>query len=247
MTQSLTRVISLHLQSTNKCSLSCPHKKICYHHNRECGENIGASIFPLVESWLNNYEVHFSLCDLTEEVEQYINKWSSYKNFFITVSSKMFSEKLKNLRKDVFQISVYSLADVLKFKDYTKIFLIKDQDSLEKALDLTYLDEDIGNLHLAVDFKFAKESVIVSLLVGVIDAIEKNKNITLDSTLMNYIQHGKDAYVDDYIDINLDGTIRRSPFIDVGVEFDFKKDIKEAFNIIQDTKIELYAKLLGEE
>lgn len=217
------KVVSLHLQS---CSTECGNSSVCYFRKREKRYDINfliktrsSLLYPLLKKGIR---VHESIMYL--EMDSAIFLMSLFSNYNTTLSSSLINKTLiiPSLVKDQFQISVYTLKDIEKFRSFQKLFLMKDFQSLDLSLRILSGEiNNIGKIHLLIDNCFidARKSLLL------IKMLEKNKDprITLDRCLSGWLVNGHCPYKKDYIDINFDGTVRKCPYAKKGL---VPKDLK---------------------
>lgn len=227
---SSSKVVSLHLQ---RCSGYCPNASVCYHYNKALTDkdlrrdDDNLLRVRLLEA---GFKVHESICDLS--TMYYTDLAKEYPNYNITISSKLLSKyrnphsyewtrKIVDEVKEQVQISVYEMEEVLDFKEYQKLFLIKDYDTLQKAYDL--MKVETGRLHFLIDKTFLSEDTDQTTRNRIVNFIKKFQERvdplqSADTCLTSWIINGHCPYDKDYLDITFDKTARKCPYARKGIK-----------------------------
>ena len=206
------KVISLHF---HKCREGhCPNSKVCYHINKTKLDftKYGITGTDLVRRALLNqgYKVHESVCT-TGTLEYYISLLNLYKNYNITISKKDFQTSNLEEFYNQIQVTIYDIEDAIAFKNYQKLFLIKDDLSLDIGIALLKT-LDLGRIHIIIEQSYLESNA--RILTYLIHANEKkfNKQASLDTCLTSWVVNGCCPYVTNYIDITYDATVRKCPY-----------------------------------
>jgi hypothetical protein len=218
-TSSNNKIISLHLQ---QCNYNCPNSSVCYHRNKDISNNIitGTDKF---RSYLTSYfKVHESICAFDKIYHTMM--LNNCPNYNITISSDLLlaiNSSLINYKNQV-QISVYlNLVTIHKFKEFQKLYLIKDNESLYFAYEL--MNYETGKLHFLLDQKYVQNNYGNMLLKNIFTEFQKRKDPlqTLDTCFTSWIVNGHCPYdSNNYIDITYDSTIRKCPYSKEGHPID---------------------------
>lgn len=223
---SSSKVISLHLQG---CFAYCQNAPVCYHKNKvllhhEITRDVQNALrIRLLEA---GYKVHESICDLS--TKYYTDLAKEYSNYNITVSCNELSEyrhhdfgfrkKIINEIKEQVQVSVYYPEEVQEYKEFQKLFLIKDYNSLQLAYDLMKIET--GRLHFLIDKSFLEQEDIKSVIMCFTGKFQSRKDSeqSADTCLTSWIINGHCPYDKDYLDITFDQTARKCPYSKKGIE-----------------------------
>lgn len=215
------KIVSLHLQ---KCSGYCPNASVCYHKNKFEGSSTVLPIMNTMRVALleKGYKIHESICEINNDY--YFNLMENYSNYNITISCMELNKgNRKELYaedyKDQIQVSVYTEEDVLDYKYYQKLFLIKGWESLGVAYNL--MKKDTGKLHFLLDQKFlvfGKEPK--KRIVNFIEEFQDRKvsHQTADTCLTSWLVNGHCPNEKDYLDITFDKTARKCPYAKKGID-----------------------------
>jgi hypothetical protein len=213
----LNKIISLHLE---KCGGNCPHTKECYHIKRKENKlsyNISNNIEIHKSIIRSGYKIHESICSKNRLTKWHIKELKKNKNYNITISANHFSLKLKNIlekNKDQIQISVYDQYNLDVFKDWQKLFLIKNDESYNQFNE--WLGKNTGKLHFILDQNYVNSSLIKKIILLFNNKCSKNQS--MDNCLTSWLINGRCPYSNgNYIDINYDGTIRTCPYSIKGI------------------------------
>jgi hypothetical protein len=228
-----TKVVSLHLQS---CSGYCPNATVCYHTAKNKTTGQIESTTSLRFDAILNHKVHESICATNEVHIDFIKSLLiNHSNFNITLSSLIADVFCKDEEfKEQIQVSVYNDEQIKKYKNYQKLFLVKDHKTLLEFYTLLFgsKSEETGRLHFLFDQEFIKNRSFPILIQKFQES--KNKLITLDTCFSSWIINGHCPYDDNsYIDISIDETIRKCPYEQNGTWFEnlSSKDLDKAFDL----------------
>lgn len=219
------RVISLHLQ---RCSGYCPNASSCYHLRKKIDnhwdiEEDASLVLSCIKS---GAIVHDSVC--TYYLQHY-NWLERYPNYNITLSCELLrgNSELKKFKNQL-QVSVYSIEDIIEFKEYQKLFLIKDMLSW-LSFDC-WLGQDTGRLHFLLDQAIITPSKVEAIVQDFNEYAGEGQ--TLDSCLTSYLVNGECPYADGhYIDLTYDNTVRSCPYAEKGVRSKKDESIEVLFGI----------------
>lgn len=208
---SSNKVLSLHLEN---CVVNCPHNSICYHKKKHKYNN-NSSI-------LTRYDELLKIADITYEftckniTESSLNILREYKNYNLTTSVKNVLiedlNKLSKTEKKRIYISVYNMKEINEFKEYNKLFLIKDFKTLLYFYTILNI-ESIRKIHFLIDQTFLLHNPYDIRDIIISYNKRKNKDITLDSCLTGILFNNKCPYTqENCVDITYDNSLRRCPF-----------------------------------
>jgi len=203
---STDRFVSFHL---DRCGIKCPNNKVCYLLNRKKTDFNINYINLLEQSLKNGYTTYESISNVTT-LDNRIKYIKNYKNYSVTVSYLLFllGKSLAIIRQipvDQIQVSVYSKTQIEEMKKYQKLFLVKDNLSMQVFTDACSGKFVCSNIH----FLFLQDYLDKNKVYHIIKTFNNNKNnsITIDSCLHNYLLNGTCQW-DEGIDISSDGTMR---------------------------------------
>tara|TARA_Y100000310_G_C20672131_1_gene810848 strand:- start:444 stop:1187 length:744 start_codon:yes stop_codon:yes gene_type:complete len=247
MTTEPKRIISVHAE----CKVLCQHKDVCYSINRtkvEKDEDQRDVLDKVMKYAINGTsKVYMATCDA--EFEGLFKKLKAFHNLNVTVSFNIYNKYERhqfNGMESQLQVSVYREKEFgLVGNDITKLYLVKNDESFNYALELLKGKNGYKNIHLPIDQGWAKDNKddLIKLVRAWQDC--RDETISLDSCLMGYITHGKCDYVDQYIDVHHDGTLRTCPFTKSSRNnIHDLEDEKEMFGITHTPKC-IYSKYFG--
>lgn len=232
-------ILSLHLE---RCSSRCPNKDVCYHIKKKFSYNNIINSYSITSyidficSENKDITVYDSVCSIDElNTKVIIENLKIHKNYNITISCKHLPNST-NITEDIIdqiQLSVYSLLDCIKYKNYQKLFLIKDKESYD--LFLTLLDCKIGRIHFNID----KDTITRETLFSIIKEFtyKRTEETSLDSCLESLLVNGECPYLTNYVDLSFDSTIRKCPFEKNGIQItDELHSYKDMINILNKTE-----------
>lgn len=219
------KVVSLHMQ---KCSGGCPNASVCYHKNK--AEEVVNELKPDNRHLLRirlleeGYKIHESVCEMYNKY--YLDLAKEYPNYNITISheeiiryssSPGFKKKCCDEMKDQVQVSVYDLDQIEEYKDYQKLFLIKDFDTLGQAFQLMKMET--GKLHFIIDKKFLSEVNARNRIRDFINNFQNRMDPlqSADTCLTGWLINGHCPHETDYLDITYDRTARKCPYASKGI------------------------------
>lgn len=230
-----TKIVSLHLQS---CSGYCPNAAVCYH---QCKTKITGKVQDSVElrraALDSGAKVHESICEISSylQASYYIKILKKNPNYNITISADRAHYFCSNEEfVNQIQVSVYSLPEIKQYKDYQKLYLVKDHTTFGEFRSILFgsTAEETGRLHFLFDQEFIKHRSIPDLVAKFQES--KNKLITLDTCFSSWLINGHCPYDDNtYVDINFDATVRKCPYENNGTWFEdiSGKNLETAFKI----------------
>lgn len=253
----MNKIISLH---PFKCETKCPNSKVCYHLNRWCEKRWDHKKIQSLckEAYRSDNDVHIAVCNFNE-ARFVVYNMLEYSNINMTISINVYNKLVKtydpiskktygellNECKDRLQVTVYYIQEIIDLKnDFQKLYLIKSEATFIVAKWLMK-KEAVKNIHfpIAQDWASKNKDKLEKLIV--VWTRIKDKSITIDSCLENYLMNGRCGYIDNYIDINYDITVRRCPFEvkgtsckDMSIDDMFKVEHKPSC---------IYHKLLGDK
>lgn len=243
-----SRILSLHL---DPCVTNCSHRKICYHRNKNIiQEN---NICNKYDEFLSlGYKTYEFICGDLTKGNLYILK--KYKHYHLTVSSRnvlveTLDKKLSDKQRKRINISIYNLKEAIEFKDYNKLFLIKDL----RTLMFFYIlgnNADIGRIHYLVEQNYIlNEPNILRDIIKFFNTYGKiNSKATMDSCLTSILFNNKCPYtVENCIDITYDGTIRRCPFSRDGIKIPDNIELNQLWELDLPECNCVFKKLLGDK
>lgn len=208
----LFNIISLHLE---QCVRQCQHRSICYHINKyNINNKIDTNKIRL--DYLNNPNniVYESICN--NITNNHIDLLKLYDNYHITTyweNAISIMDKIEHsidLRNKL-QISISHEWQIEYLESYEKLYLIKNQQTLNK-FESWINNSDFNKIHFLIDqnFLFNDESILPTIII--LWEKRKNMNVSLDSCLINWIINSSCIFAKNYIDITYDGTIRTCPY-----------------------------------
>ena len=268
----IKRLLSTHMDKCS--INNCPHREICYHIKRKdtgtrCDSpdmnkkitNISKQADHIYESICNEKNIInyikaqiSNVKDLKFDKKKYnITKTMSYNTYqqYLPLFKKLINiMNIKQIDKFIeyhkCQITVYNITQIQSLHyNVQKLLLIKDQKTYEYALHILSKNFiQYNNIHFPIYQEWARKNPVK--LMTLIDKWNNriNKTISLDSCLENMLINHKCVYMENYIDINYDGTYRKCPFEIEGKPI--TDDIDSMYNDIYKPKC-IYYELFGEE
>jgi len=231
------KIVSLHLE---RCGLSnCPHQSICYLRNRKDEKRI---IDIDIEYFLKKgYRVFDAVCNTISNTK--LNLLIKYPNYNLTMSYSLFKQYVfSNKHIDQIQVTIYNENQLKELTDWNKIFLIKDQESLQ--FFKSHWNIPYKNIHYAIYKEFINKNVLEDIIV--LTASSNSYNVSFDSCLYQTIRHNKCTYNENYIDINYDGTVRKCPYDKEGIYVGDKvEDMEKIFDVDMSRSC-IYQTIFGE-
>jgi hypothetical protein len=190
---------------------------VCYHTRKDITHDY--SYTPLNLSTISNsgYKVHNSVCIPLLQTE--VDRLKRYKNYNITINCNTFIRNTFNRIVDdpefynQVQLSVINNYELFRWKEYQKLFLIKNNADVLQAKEFMRL-HNIGRLHYIIEHSFLNNVILKDL----IETFTKTAGPehSLDTCLSSFIVNGHCPYEKDYIDITYDNTLRSCPYIAKG-------------------------------
>lgn len=247
---SSNKIVSLHME---RCSRQCENRSCCYHVNKDIIFDNDLEISSGQWLWFlrKGYLVYESLCNGIPAWSWHLLKF--YKNYNITISADQYEPYLHRV-KDQVQITIYNEEDAKQFKEYQKLFLIKDDTSWD--FFLKYCNTDVSEkLHYIFDHSYiSKDQLRIAAENKMYWKI--SSTMTIDSCFTSFLLNGRCPYsYGNYIDITYDGTVRRCPYSKTGEKIDRKMfshdysawedEMKKLFRIEKNVKCKLYLELFG--
>ena len=224
---SLNKVVSLHLQ---RCSGDCQNASVCYHKNKarsiyELKRNDCESLrIRLLEE---GYKVHESVCEM--DSKYYVDLAKGWSTYNITIScnalarhtysssSYEFRRDLINQIKEQVQISVYYNEEVQEFKEFQKLYLIRDNNTLDHAEFL--MKQTTGRLHFLFDKTFLLDKAAEKIVSFTTKFQRRADSLqSADTCLTSWLVNGHCPYDKDYLDITFDKTARKCPYAKKGID-----------------------------
>jgi hypothetical protein len=243
----MPKSVSIH---GSACEFECPHAAVCYHRKKDKVPIGSFNISNIVDDILDNkeYSIYMSVCSASDYVRG-IYLLNNFNNVNITIPVGLLNNKQLNYvncdcldNSDRIQVTVSTMADiVLVGNKIQKLFLIKDDESFSTAVDILKHGH-IDNIHFPIEQEYIKLSKLLTLIGAWRDC--KNTTISLDSCLENFVVHGKCVYLDDYVDINYDGTYRKCPFKKTGKIIRDSDTVESMINDNDEVDC-IYSKLFG--
>lgn len=202
------KIVSLHLQ---KCSGYCKNSKVCYHKDKiETPSNIIRLDYLRTKLLENNATIYESVCILNELYHKHM--LPMWKNYNITISSDIFTNDYRSFTKNI-QITIYTFEEAFKYKEYQKLFLVKDKYSVEDAYTFFNTSRNTGKVHLILEQNFLSKNLDLIEVFIKRHQNRYNSNISLDTCLTSYVINGHCPYeTNNYIDITYDRTLRKCPY-----------------------------------
>jgi len=207
---SSNKIVSLHV---DRCGHSCPNRSVCYHMKKNLSvTDFNLNITDRLRILTRGWTIHESVCIGVSNLHWHLLKF--YKNYNITISKDLYEPYLDN-RSEQVQITVYTLADIIAYTEYQKLFLIKNDSDWNFFLEHFYNDK-VKRTHFLVDQEYidkAKVKVMCNM------ALDNKTTNTVDSCLMSYLLNGRCPFsYYNYVDITFDGSARSCPYARCGVE-----------------------------
>lgn len=228
------KIVSLHIQAS--CG-GCSNKSICYFMNRTKIRDplfVTSSDRMRVEFLKSGAKVHESIC--TTDYHYHGALMGMYPNYNITISAEqiLYTRTMEFLKPNQTQISVYNTEQIILYRDFQKLYLVKDFTTLDFAKSL-FNESNTGKLHIILEQGFlARQRQILPALIQSFQE-RKNYSLTLDTCLTSFIVNGHCPYDNNnYIDLSWDGTARSCPYTKDGTRLNDKinyNKLKELFSI----------------
>jgi hypothetical protein len=216
--------------------------------NREIATDDDLSDWAMVWQSIvgSGHTVHESICSAGVHT-YHLFELVKNKNYNITLSGNYITDdwlfnELKKV-KDQVQISIYSSPQMLRFKEWQKLFLIKDEHTYNWFKG--WLGEDTGQLHFLLDQNW----LTTDTLKEIIPLFNSKASVgqSIDSCLTSWLVNGRCPYSDGkYIDINFDGTVRTCPYADKGVLPKRGGSLNTLFGLKMLPRTCIYTELFGE-
>lgn len=205
------KIVSIH---ADDCYDGCPNRSACYLQKRKHKENINPHTYRMT-AILSGYSVYEAICSLYPG-DTRLDLVRRHPNYNLTISCKIFDRTTSNVGIELsflpikqLQISCYDYIDLVRFREYQKLFLIKDEDTFLMYKQLQK-DTRIEKVHFTIDLQWLS----IDKLKEIVEVHNSSPlhGITLDSCLSNWIVNGKCMYTTTYVDLNRDKTFRKCPF-----------------------------------
>lgn len=208
------RVISIHAE---KCGhQACPHRSVCYHCNNIKQDNFfNLGLHDRITMLKHkNIAIHESICSKINPMNWHLLKF--YKNYNITIPASLYKPYLDRVCDQV-QITVYNNEQAIIFQDFQKLFLIKDNRTLDTFISMsTSKNKDIKKIHYVFDQKYITKDIL-NHIVAYNNIIESSE-ITIDNCFRSFMLNGRCPHsYSNYIDISSDGSIRTCPYTIEGI------------------------------
>lgn len=240
----MNKIISIHAYACN--NRKCPERHVCYLCKRP---NEGNSILPsvyrdilnIIDTENETSEVHIATDVLTSDIKHLIKEKA-----VITIPFSLYRKHYDFFKdkKEYIQVTVYKLDDIFlnefDLLDVQKLFLIKDNNSLQIASEVVfYSNIELGKIHFPIDIEYAKENMqyITGFLLEYIKnfGVDNDSIISIDNCAIGCLINKQCPYIDNYVDINYDGTYRKCPFAINGFSIG-NKSINDMISTIYEPK-----------
>lgn len=221
------KIISLHLQ---RCSGYCPNASSCYHINKEIDTacDLEGDAHIVTTCIRSGAKVHDSICTYYLQHHYWLEK---YANYNVTLSCDLLrsNSELKKFKNQL-QVTVYNFEDVWEFREYQKLFLIKDDTTYARFCWLLGGYDGMGRIHFLLDQEYITPELVQEIIVDFNERAEEGQ--TLDSCLTSWLVNGECPYADgNYIDLTYDDTVRSCPYAKKGVRSKRGESLDAQFGI----------------
>ena len=214
---STTKIVSLHMEP---CSYDCPNVDVCYHRKKSTFSGKTEEVLPLNfrEQMLDKgYIVHESKC--TQLAYWHETLLKLYPNYNITIPYSLFEKSKQNgiiIPIKQVQITVYTKEQARKVLNYQKLFLVKNDETLQYAIKEGLWTIPYSYMHFCVNQDWVTSTKLQELFYY--KMLSNTIGTTVDSCAESWIINGGCPYNHgSYVDITYDGTLRACPFNKSGV------------------------------
>ena len=210
------------------CKKRCPHINICYHKQKYKSEHEQSFSLGLRgRVWIlrDGYIIHESICNRLKPMHWHLLK--SYSNYNITMSCEQYEPYLDKVKEQV-QLTVYNVDQAEIFRDYQKLFLIKDDDTWEYFLKHWNMDFGIHKIHYIFEQNYITKDKL--RIAAEKKMFSNDSSVTVDSCFTSYMLNARCPYsYNNYVDITYDGTMRSCPYMKTGklMPFSFEDNFNE--------------------
>lgn len=216
MEQSSTdKIVSLHM---HPCSYDCPNSDVCYHRQKEISSGKTEEVLPLnfrEEMLERGYILHESIC--STNILYPCSLLAKYKTYNITLSYSIFEKNPQlRTRSKQLQITVYTKEQARQVLNYQKLFLVKNDETLQYVIKEGLWNAPYSYMHFCIDQDWITKEKLRDLFYY--RMLSNTIETTIDSCATSWLVNGCCPYNHgSYIDISYDGTLRTCPFNRVGV------------------------------
>jgi hypothetical protein len=197
------------------CSYECPHMDVCYHRRKNTLSSKMEGVLPpnfREELLERGCTIHESVCRLEP---MHFTLLRTFKKYNITLPYPLVTNELLTFR-DQIQISVYTKEQARALPTHQKLFLLKNNESLEYAKKHGFFNTPFSFMHFNVNQDWITNKVLSELFLYRL--LSNAHRTTLDSCIESGLQNGRCPYNHgNYVDITFDGTLRTCPFTRDGI------------------------------
>lgn len=241
---SSTKIVSLHME---RCvNNNCPHRSMCYHLNKKLNNQDNFILGLRGRVWMlrKGWQLHESICNGLKAMHWHLLKF--YDNYNITIPCDQYEPYLDRV-KDQVQITVYNEEQAETFKDYQKLFLIKDDETWDFFLKHSNMGFATHKMHYILEQEYINKDKL--RIVAEHKMFANTFSITVDSCFTSFILNGRCPYsYNNYIDITFDGTVRFCPYAKEGIQMPVDlSEVEKLFKVKALPKKCIYSELFGGE
>lgn len=211
-----TRVISLHDEWCGHAR--CPHRSTCYHVNKKQESDLSFGFGLEDRITLLKYDnvvMHESVCNKLKPFHWHLLKF--YKNYNITLPASHYKPYLDRV-KDQVQLTVYNEHQIEIYREYQKLFLIKDNRTWQFYLDHIHAQNKLcSKVHYIFDQAYMTKDKFRQVVS--INNLATDPTATIDTCFRSFVLNGRcpNSYFN-YMDITFDGTVRLCPYAKEGLK-----------------------------
>jgi len=199
------------------CSYNCSNLDVCYHRNKSISLKSTKGVLPINfrEQMLSQgYIIHESKC--TPLTIWHENLLKMYPNYHITIPYQLFEQSKIIIPIKQVQITIYTKEQALKILNYQKLFLIKNNQTLQYVINEGLWNTPYSHMHFCIDQNWITKKKLQEIFYY--RMLSNSSNISIDSCADSWITNGRCPYSNgSYIDITYDNTLRTCPFNKIGI------------------------------
>lgn len=214
---STDKIVSLHMEP---CSYDCPNSDVCYHRRKEISSGKTEEVFPInfrTHMLEMGFKLHESVCTTVYSWQMVL--LDLFPNYSITIPFPLFKKSKEEgivIPGKQVQITVYNKEQARAIPHYQKLFLVKNDETLEYAIKNGLWNMPYSYTHFCVDQDWVTKDKLQELFYY--RMLSNTIGTTVDSCATGWIANGRCPYDHgSYVDINYDGTLRTCPFNKAGV------------------------------
>lgn len=154
------------------------------------------------------WEVYESVCNGIQPQHWHLLKF--YKNYNITISCEDYEPYLDRT-KDQVQLTIYNENQAETFREYQKLFLVKNDETWKYFLKYSNMGYAQHKIHYIFEQNYMTKDKFRRVAEQKMYA--NDFSVTVDSCFTSFMVNGRCPYsYGRYIDITFDGTVRSCPY-----------------------------------